>query len=105
MSYSHTKTSTSSFTITHARYLSSKVAADMHLCALYYGKPSEDKIRDYAEEVAQYLNEGYLSELSLFTASRVHKLRWGRQRAWVRKSKGLLARCSHVRITEIGYFA
>lgn len=58
MSVTFTKTAT--FTIVHARYLASKVAADMHLCAAYYGKPSEQQIRDYAEEFAQFLNEGYL---------------------------------------------
>lgn len=62
MSFSYTKTATSTFTIIHARYLSSKVAADMHLCASYYGQPSEQRIREYAEELAQYLNEGYVSE-------------------------------------------
>jgi len=34
----------------------------MHLCAQYYGKPSESRIREYAEELAQYLNAGYLDE-------------------------------------------
>jgi hypothetical protein len=62
MSYSYTNTNTFAFTITHARYLSSKVAADMHLCALYYGKPSEDSIRAYAEELAQNLKEGYVAQ-------------------------------------------
>lgn len=62
MSYSYTKTATSTFTIIHARYLSSKVAADMHLCAQYYGLPSEQSVRQYAEELAQYLNEGYVKE-------------------------------------------
>ena len=51
-----------SFTIINARKLASKVAADMHLCAQYYGKPSEARIREYAEELAQYLNAGYLQE-------------------------------------------
>lgn len=60
MTYSTTSTST--FTISNARHLSSKVAADMHLCAQYYGQPSEREIREYAEELAQYINEGYLSE-------------------------------------------
>lgn len=62
MSFSYTKTATSTFTIVHARYLASKVAADLHLCAQYYGQPSEQRIREYAEELAQYLNEGYLKE-------------------------------------------
>ena len=60
MTLSYTRTSI--FTIVHARYLASKVAADMHLCAQYYGKPSETRIREYAEELAQYLNAGYLCE-------------------------------------------
>ena len=58
----HSVTGTTSFTIIHARYLSSKVAADMHLCAQYYGNPSEESIRKFAEELAQYINEGYVDE-------------------------------------------
>jgi Bacterial HORMA domain family 1 len=60
MTFSFTKTAT--FTIVHARYLASKVAADMHLCAQYYGSPSQGQIRAYAEELAQYLNAGYIQE-------------------------------------------
>jgi hypothetical protein len=58
----YTTTRSESFTIVHARQLSSKVAADMHLCALYYGKPTEQKIREYAEELAQIINNRYLDE-------------------------------------------
>jgi hypothetical protein len=60
MSFSVTTSNT--FSIIHARKLSSKVAADMHLCAQYYGHPSEAQIRQYAEELAQHLNEGYVEE-------------------------------------------
>jgi hypothetical protein len=60
MTFSFTNTAT--FTIVHARHLASKVAADMHLCARYYGKPSEEHIRAYAEELAQYLTAGYIKE-------------------------------------------
>lgn len=62
MSFTVTRTATSTFTIIQARYLASKVAADLHLCAQYYGSPSESRIREYAEELAQYLNAGYLKE-------------------------------------------
>jgi Bacterial HORMA domain family 1 len=62
MSFTVTRTATSTFTIIQARYLASKVAADLHLCAQYYGSPSEARIREYAEELAQYLNAGYLQE-------------------------------------------
>ena len=60
MSFSVTRSE--SFTIIHARKLASKVATDMHLCAQYYGRPTETRIREYAEELAQYLNAGYLQE-------------------------------------------
>jgi hypothetical protein len=60
MTFSFTKTAT--FTIVHARYLASKVAADMHLCAQYYGNPSEPQIRNFSEELAQYLSAGYIKE-------------------------------------------
>jgi hypothetical protein len=62
MSFSQSRTNSSTFTIVHARNLSSKVAADMHVSSRYYGQPTEARIRDFAEELAQYLNEGYVSE-------------------------------------------
>ena len=55
-------TRSESFTIINARKLASKVATDMHLCAQYYGNPTETRIREYAEELAQYLNAGYIQE-------------------------------------------
>jgi hypothetical protein len=58
---STTFTRSQSFTITHARHLSSKVAADMHLCCAYYGYPFESSIAAYAEELALLLKDGYLS--------------------------------------------
>ena len=53
-------TTSSTFSIIHARYLSSKVAADMHLCAQYYGKPTEARIREHncaVREIAQRFTE------------------------------------------------
>lgn len=58
---SMTYTRSISFTITHARHLSSKVAADMHLCAAYYDRPSTLNIPDYAEELAILLRDGYVA--------------------------------------------
>src|ERR1035438_33016 len=58
----YTTTASETFTIIHARKLAAKVATDMHLCAQYYGYPSEEHIRHYAEELAQYLNAGYVRE-------------------------------------------
>ena len=62
MSTSFTTTRSETFSIINARKLSAKVATDMHLCAQYYNRPSEDEIRNYAEELAQYLNAGYVKE-------------------------------------------
>lgn len=56
----YTNSVTESFTITHARYLSSKIAADMQLVSDYYGKPPESGIADYAEELAQLVRRGYV---------------------------------------------
>ena len=60
MSYSYTRST--SFTITHARHLASKVAADLHLCAAYYDRPSESDIAAYSEELAILLTDGYVEQ-------------------------------------------
>jgi Bacterial HORMA domain family 1 len=57
-----TRSETESFNIINARKLGAKVATDMYLCAQYYGQPSEADIRNYSEELAQYLNKGYIEE-------------------------------------------
>lgn len=49
MTLSYTLTDT--FTKTHASYLASKVAADLKQMQLFYGKPSDGKIIDFAKEV------------------------------------------------------
>lgn len=56
-----TYTTTSTFTITHARHIASKIAADLELCASYYGKPSRPSILDYADELAIMLHDGYVA--------------------------------------------
>lgn len=59
-----TYTSTSAFTITHARYVTSKIAADLRqLRLLYNGRPNEADIDAYAEEAALLLRDGYLERV------------------------------------------
>jgi Bacterial HORMA domain family 1 len=60
---SQTATRSASFTLTEARYLSSKVRADLRLTKLFYGSPTDQQIDDYGEEVALYLNAGYLDRV------------------------------------------
>ena len=58
MTYSLTRTST--FTITEARYIASKLGADLRNLNARDGWPRHDKIPKFVEETAQYLKAGYL---------------------------------------------
>jgi len=59
MSYSFTTSET--FTRTHARYLSSKIGADLRLMLRYYGRPTEAEIEDYMVELTELLAGGYVA--------------------------------------------
>ena len=61
MTATSTYTLSSTFTITHARHIASKIAGDLELGALYYGKPAPSAIPDYADELATMLRDGYVS--------------------------------------------
>jgi hypothetical protein len=52
---SYTTTETSSFTVTHARYIASKVATDLKRFQRFYGSPSDDLIDRYEAELAGLL--------------------------------------------------
>lgn len=54
----------SSFTITHAKKLASKVAADLKRIQRYHGSPTDSTIRDYEEEAVLLLKAGYLKEVT-----------------------------------------
>lgn len=58
MSYSYTTTET--FTLTHARHLAAKVAADMHQCQRFYDYPTDAKIKEYEQELVVLLHGGYV---------------------------------------------
>lgn len=53
------------FSIVHARHISSRVAADMRLMSRYYGYPAEAAIENYLEEMAQLLAKGYLATFEI----------------------------------------
>lgn len=61
MSSSTTRTNT--FTVTNARYLASKVAADLRQMQRLYGSPSDDEINDYLLEIVILLSGGWLKEV------------------------------------------
>ena len=57
-----TVTATQTFTRTHAKYLASKVVADLYQCARLYGKPSSNDVADYQAELVELLAGGYVAE-------------------------------------------
>ena len=57
-----TITATRTFTRTHAKYLASKVVADLYQCARLYGKPRTGAIADYEAELVELLVGGYVAE-------------------------------------------
>ena len=82
---SYTTTETSTFTITHARYIASKVATDLKRFQRFYGSPSDDLINRYEGELAGLLkhdavdNVVYgLQRISLWTPASVWWLLSGR---------------------------
>lgn len=64
MATTQTISSTSTFTVVHAQYLASKLAADLRQMQLFYGKPSDKQIQDYISEVVVLLKGGYLATVS-----------------------------------------
>ena len=61
---SMTSTRTSTFTIANARYVTSKIKADLKLLQRAYGSPTDADIEAYGEEAAQLLNGGYLGTVT-----------------------------------------
>ena len=64
MSYSYTQTETTTFTITHARHMASKVATDLKRLQRFYYTPSDQQICDYETEIIELLKGGYLAEVT-----------------------------------------
>src|SRR6266581_7444779 len=56
-------TYTATFTETQARYLASKVAADLRQLSFFYGRPREHEIDAYVQELAILLPGGYLDSI------------------------------------------
>jgi Bacterial HORMA domain family 1 len=54
-------TTTSTFTITNARYLASKITADLRQFKAFYGEPTEEKIEELYEELVEMLAGGYVA--------------------------------------------
>ena len=64
MASSFTVSESASFTITHARHMAAKVAADLKRMQRLYGSPADSDIADYEGEVVALLKAGYLGTVS-----------------------------------------
>lgn len=64
MSTSYTNSETQTITVTHAKYLASKVATDLKRIQRFYGSPSDLEISSYETELIEFLKNGYLSEIN-----------------------------------------
>lgn len=74
---SYTNTVSKTFTVTHARYLASKVATDMALCSRYYDHPKSTSIADYEAELTALIRDGYFKCLQFgFSRNDVPILAW-----------------------------
>lgn len=60
---SYTTSATSTYSLSNARYVSSKVATDLRQLQRYYGSPSDKEIADYAEEIAVLAYHGYVKNV------------------------------------------
>lgn len=64
MSYSLSYTESSTFTVTHARHMAAKVATDLkRIQRLYGGRPSDQDIASYEEEITAMIKAGYLESV------------------------------------------
>lgn len=51
-----------SFTLTHAKYLASKVVSDLYQCSRLYGQPSKAAVSNYEGELVVMLSAGYVED-------------------------------------------
>lgn len=64
MSYSYTASESRTFTITHARHLAAKVAADLKRLQRLYGHITDERIAEFEGEVIELLRQGYLKTVT-----------------------------------------
>jgi hypothetical protein len=62
VSYTYVSTSTTTFTITHARQVASKVGADLKRLQDFYVAPSEDHMVDLETEIAVLIKHDVLEQ-------------------------------------------
>ncbi|MCE1240754.1 MAG: hypothetical protein LWW83_12620 [Azonexaceae bacterium] len=61
---SFTITDSATFTITHARHMGAKVAADLKRIQRLYGGISDERIAEYEVELIEYIKAGYVDTVT-----------------------------------------
>lgn len=64
MSFSYTTSETVTFTVTHAKHMAAKVAADLKRLQRLYGKPCDSDILGYETELIELIKAGCLEAVS-----------------------------------------
>lgn len=64
LSYAYTITETKTFTLTHARHLAAKVAADLKRMQRFYHAPDDAHIERLEGEITELLRQGYLGTVT-----------------------------------------
>lgn len=64
MTQSFTVSQSTTFTLTHAKHIASKVATDLKRIQRFYGEPSDQRIEDFETELIQFLKYGYLGTVT-----------------------------------------
>ena len=64
MSSSYSLTESATFTVTNARHMAAKVAADLKRMQRFYGSPSDAEIANYEAEATAFLKAGYLGTVT-----------------------------------------
>jgi hypothetical protein len=64
MSSTYTRTDSRTFTRAHAKKISYRVATDLKRMQRLYGKPTDAKIRQYDDELVEFLTAGFLEKVS-----------------------------------------
>lgn len=64
MSYSYTSSESQTFTVTHAKHISSKVATDLKRMQRFYKSPNDAVIEAYEAELILLLKAGYLGTVT-----------------------------------------
>lgn len=64
MTYSYSIAETTTFTVTHAKHLASKVATDLKRMQRFYDAPDDERIASFEAELVLLLKHGYLETVT-----------------------------------------